>query len=68
MKLSHLLIATLVSSGIAVSAQTNSKLKKPKSKTKTVKQKSKTTCVKGDTLLLNTTYKEPHYCPACGRG
>ncbi|MCE3228658.1 MAG: hypothetical protein K0S32_3209 [Bacteroidetes bacterium] len=71
MKLSHLLIATLISSSIVVSAQTEPKTKQPKSKskTKTVKQKTKTVCEKNETVVVpNITVKEPRYCPACGRG
>lgn len=69
MKLSHLLIATLVSSSVVVSAQNDSNKKnKTKSKAKTEKkaQKNKICVIPVDSV--KTVKSTPHVCPACGRG
>jgi hypothetical protein len=67
MKLSHLLIATLLSSGIAA-AQTTSQIKKQKVKPKTEKkQKQKVLCSE-KVVIDPAAFQKPFSCPACGRG
>jgi hypothetical protein len=71
MKLSHLLIASLVGSATLGQAQSSSKTntaqtkEKPKTETKT---KSKTKVEKNKELKSTDIPREPRACPACGRG
>jgi hypothetical protein len=70
MKLSHILIASLVCSAVSLTAQGTTKPKpasksKPKTETKT---REKTKAEKKDTFGTNKITRDPHYCPACGRG
>ncbi len=67
MKLSHLLIAALVSSSVMATAQTGPKTKKQKVKPKTEKKDKLPLCV--DRVYIDTTSFHPKFnCPACGRG
>jgi hypothetical protein len=77
MKLSHILIAALVTSSVSIQAQTNSKkvCKEKKAKTeKTVRTKKadKKAEAKAQIFSLNQISKNEEktewYCPACGRG
>jgi hypothetical protein len=73
MKLSNILIAALVTTCLAASAQTSDKNKgdKPKVKTEKKIKKSKTkpnaTCIKPEAQINQDNIK-PRGCPACGRG
>ena len=73
MKLSNILIAALVTTCLATSAQasTNNKGDKPKVKTEKKIKKSKTkpnaTCLKPD-AQINPDNNSHRVCPACGRG
>jgi hypothetical protein len=72
MKLSHLLLAALVTSGLNAVAQTETKTKNNSTKTSIAKEKKpkkdkQILCA--DRLSVDTTkVVKHHYCPACGRG
>lgn len=73
MKLSNILIAALVTTCVATTAQTTDKNKgdKPKVKTEKKIKKSKTkpnaTCLKPE-AQINPDSNTHRVCPACGRG
>lgn len=72
MKLSHVLIATLVTTSLSVSAQTSTKVKKEKSKAKTEKAAKNKNTEKQVSAVKSTAVvsvkPEPFICEACGRG
>lgn len=71
MKLSHLLIATLVSSSVIVSAQTDVKGKsksKTKAKAKTEKKAKVTKVCIAPSDSVSSVKTNEHICYACGRG